>query len=190
MGRFFDKNEVFIIVIIILLLDLNSSCWDFLNHIIFKQKKDTLVYLAVLGLVLVDLYVLHEAVISVRQPPIVLSPTKNKEPKKCQDVAEEQIEEEYKTIGELKYVCQPDPNAHGYLLSEKLVMGFVAVVLIIIVGICLSVSEFRYKYKFGEVNDFNTRAWRCVPLILVAIGLIYLVLKKNTSWDNFHFPLV
>jgi hypothetical protein len=177
MGRFFDKNEVIIIVVVILLLDLNASCWDFLNHIIFKSKKNTLAFMAVIGLVIVDLYVLREAVSSIRQPDITFAPNNNTHPKNCLDEANNQIKEEFETIKGLEKVCCPDPSEHGHILSEKLVHGFVIVVLLIVVVVSLTITE--SNYKFGEINDFETRAWRCSPLVLIALGLVYFTFSRK-----------
>ena len=59
MGRFFDRNELVIIVTIILIFDLNAGVREFIEYIFYSGKSGFVPFILVLMSILLDTYVLH-----------------------------------------------------------------------------------------------------------------------------------
>ncbi len=171
MGRFFNKYELVIIVIIFVLFDLNGSCREFLNHIIFKNKKNTMAFFIVLVTLLYDAYLVHLVVNSTRTPDIKYATNNVRNIMTCADEADIQIARQSDILTKLETICEPDPDQPALITSKKIVMSFMAGVLILVVIICVNISE--SDYEVGEINKFNTRLSRSVYLILTAGLLLY-----------------
>lgn len=181
MGRFFDKYELIIIIIIFVLFDLNGACREFIQHICFKNKKHTIAFFIVLGALLYDILLIHLVVDSTKSPPVQYkaeakvdpnpNPNPNPHSHTCQtDMKDQQIQLE-KKLSQINLVCEPDPTDTSFAISKKITMTFIVGVLIVIVVVCLLINQ--SSYPGIEINDFQTRLIRSSPLIIASIILIY-----------------
>ena len=59
MGRFLNKQELIIIVLLILLLDFNGFISTALNHIMYGQRRNTWIFLFSVALLLYDIFIMN-----------------------------------------------------------------------------------------------------------------------------------
>jgi len=171
MARFLNKNELIIIILIILLFDLNGSCFEFLNYIIFKNQKGIFAIIIIMGFLMIDSYIYHDVSNIIPMPDIEYKPNNIRNINTCEDEINIQIDEQTRIISQLKHACDSDKIPTSTIISEKIVFNFIAVVLIIIIICALAVSE--SEYKPGTINSFGTRTVRSIPLFILAILYIY-----------------
>ena len=178
MARFFNKNELIIIILIILLFDLNGSCFEFLNYIIFKNQKGIFAIILIIMFLIMDSYVYHTVVNIIPMPDVEYKPNNIRNIHTCKDEINEQVNEQNQIISQLKNICDSDETSSN-IISEKIVFNFMAIVLIIIVICALSVSQ--SKYEPGTINSFGKRALKSMPIFILAILYIYIANFKLDS---------
>lgn len=171
MGRFFNKYELVLIVIIFVLLDLNGSCKEFLNYILYKNKNTnshTIAFIIILIALLYDAYLIHVIVEMDPDPdPNIQYATNN-------NIKTHNEQKNYKSESDYP---ESDADQSVLTMSKQIVWSFIAVVMLIIVLVCLSRNHLNYE--MDELNDLQIRFVRSVPLILVA-GILLYSAHKNT----------
>lgn len=180
MARFLNKNELIVVILIILLFDLNGACFEFLNYIIFKSQKGLLAIMLVIIFLLVDTYIYHRISNIVPMPDVKYKPNNVRNINTCEEEINIEINKQEEIIYQLEHACDSKGTETSTLISEKIVLNFIAVVLIIIVICSLSVRE--SSYKPGTINSLQTRSLRSVLIFIIAVLYIYVAnfkLGKN-----------
>ena len=183
MGRFFDRSELVLIVMIFVLFDLNGACREFINHICFKNKKQTIAFLIVLGVLVYDVVLINLVINSPKTPPVTFtvddsnpSHAHNQEEQtpqvKCEFETNVQRTDLNKKISQLDSLCVDNSGSNALIISKKIVTIFIAVVLLMITFACLTISSDSYPNT--EINPLSTRFFYSTPLIIAVIILIYL----------------
>lgn len=180
MARFFNKNEIIIIILIILLFDLNASCFGFLNYIIYKNETSIYAIIIIMIFLLADTYIYHVILHIVPVPEVEYGPNQIRNISTCEKQINIQIEEQIHIISQLEQSCDTDRSPPGIIFSEKIVFNFIAIVLIIIVICCLTITPSNYKCII--INDLQTRTLRSIPILMFAMVYIFIgnfKLNKN-----------
>src|SRR5271165_6106674 len=103
MGRFFNKSEIIVIILIILLFDLNGSCFEFLNYVIYKNNTNKFIIILIMALLLLDTYIYHTVSNIVPVPDVVYTVSNNANPNKqhtntCEKQTDDDIKEHEEVI--------------------------------------------------------------------------------------------
>jgi len=152
MGRFVDKNELVITVILVILLDLNVASGEFIKYIFFGEAS-VLTYLLVLAGFLIDISILNIVVGSNDFEPI-----------------------NYQSVGseaKAKTSTLTDPLSDPSVLPKvkKGINTLVAVILMIIVLSAFIIPTY-YPDISSPLSSVN-RLTRSLPLIASAASLTY-----------------
>lgn len=148
MGRFVDKNELVIAVILVILLDLNVASGEFIKYI-FYGDLSLFTYLFILFGFLIDVSILNL---------VIKSSDFNKISYQLGDNNQEKIEE-------------TDQNKNVLLKIKKYINAFVSVLLLIIVGSAFIVP-YCYPSIVSNLSIFS-RLIRSTPLLLSAGSIAY-----------------
>ena len=162
MGKFLNKNEVVILVLLLVIFDFNGFCDVSLQNIMYKDQRSIVAFILAFVFLAIDLYSYHVVSYSYPTPDSDYKPTKATVANSCDDFAKEAIENTNELANGYKAVCKTPANEVGYYYSQKMVNNFVALVLVFMVVICMAMSN-------GEnVNSRLTRTLFALPIIIFA----------------------
>lgn len=166
--KFFNKNELVLIILLILLLDLNGFCNVALNHIVYSKDKYTFIFLLSIALLLYDIYVFH-TVANYRELPNVQFTVEEKyDDVTCKEDIESEISNNVTRINKLERIKQNcDKIDIQSVFIEKIVVNYTAVVLIILCIFAVLINN------HDGMNNEQTKMIISVPIIIVAMGLLY-----------------
>lgn len=142
MGRFFNKNELVIIVIIILFFDLNNFTESITNQIINKEKLNIILFLLLIILISFDLYIFYSVTYSIPTAPkyynVQISNPKDSassiEQNLCQEEVNHEINNYTRDIEEISKIdCNNYQIEKNYIRVKRIVMVIVSIVLFMIV---------------------------------------------------------
>lgn len=167
MARFFDKNELIIIILIILLFDLNGACFEFLNYVIYKDRSDILTVSIILLFLILDTYVFHMISNSTPIPQITYEPNNIRGTQTCQDETTERINEQVHIIGQLEQACDNPATNDVFISAEFMVLNFIAIALLAVIICSIFVTP------DATVNSLGNRFIKVVPIFITMFGYIY-----------------
>lgn len=175
MGKFLNKSELIIIVLLILLFDFNGFCDTSLNHIMYGRRRHTWIFLIAVVFILYDIFVFHMIVNHEPIPDVQFGIESDSKAVTCEDSMEEQIGDQQKKIDELEKAKKRCPAKEKEMeeedkannIIETLVLNFIVIVMISMVMATVSVSG-------GEgVNRKSKRFILSIPILIVAILLFF-----------------
>lgn len=169
MSRYFDKRELVLILLVILLFDINGYCTTVIPHIIYKNKQTWLVFIMINLVILIDIYIYHSEVNSVELHNIEFVNNKLRYDDTCENkikYAKEEITKQYNEL--LNNNCTKKENIY-YKTLEKVVLTILA---------CLFICLFIGATYISETNTVDSKEWRIIrgsPLLLLSVGILYFV---------------
>jgi uncharacterized membrane protein len=163
MVRFFNKNELIIILLVILLFDLNGFCDIASDHILYVDKRAFFSLFLALIFLLFDIYFYTSL---INSEPLTYTTYKNNKKRDltCEEHVDDQVEDLNMHIDKIQKSCTAKINNSGHVISSKLVLGFTNLVLVIMLIACITHSG------SGNENS-NTLTYR----ILLSIPVILLI---------------
>lgn len=172
MARFMNKNELIIIILLLLVFDLNALCYITLPHILYKDQRNLMSFLLGLSFLIFDMIVFHIIVHSVPTPEIKF---KNnhlhvKNLPTCKETVIEQTKNQYDNINKLKQICKNNTMDIGHLLSEEIVLNYIAIILILIIVSCTIIKGTRNE---PNMNSNLVMGLYAIPLIIIIIGTLF-----------------
>lgn len=171
MGRFLNKQELIIVVLLILLLDFNGFISTALNHIMYGQRRNTWIFLFSVALLLYDIFIFHIIIKHDPIPEVDFKPNENRKGMNCEEILKKQVKENSDKnikLGELVKECNNDPNQKANKLTEQITLNFVVFVLImIVIGAALT------NGGRADVNPVSKRLILSIPVMIIA-GLIFI----------------
>jgi len=184
MGRFFNKNELVIIIIIILFFDLNNFCNTALNQIISKEKLNVMLFLFLIIMIVFDVYIFYSVANSIPTAPnyynVKESPKSNEDNttpqavsrrSTCQQEVDAEIRNYVNDINEIKKInCSEYRTEQNYVKIKKIILVIVSIVLITIIsaGMILPGS-----------NPLYIRAPLCIPLLTFVLVALYFAYQTS-----------
>jgi len=176
MNRFFSKNELTLIILLIMLFDLNSFCDISLKHIVYTNNRMFLTFFMGLTFLLLDIFIYHTITNTTPMPEVVFQPNSSRDqPTTCEASVQKQVAQYNDAINKSKTLCTNPQSNQFAIISEKVVINFVATVFVAIV-----ISALAMKMT-PEMNPRLTRLALSVPLILIMLALVV--------WVNAFVPL-
>lgn len=173
MARFFDKKELVLIALLILLFDFNGFCDVVIPHIMFKDKQVWGTFLMVFAFLIIDAYIYSAEADSLPLETITFSNNQNHEEHSCDNIIKEQKEKFENKMEELHNICNvPEPK--GYSLMKKISLTTITFILVAIYFIAVT-----SKGDYGEniLDSVKSRALRGSPLLLIGLIIMYLAYK-------------
>ena len=155
MGRFMNKRELVLIVLLILVFDLNGFCDMITSHIPFKGNFSLFTYLLSIIFLLFDVYVFHYVVTHEPEHEVSYKVASYVETEK-RSKAEEEIE---------KLMIE---NEGQFNLSEKVVVNFIAIAVIMMIVFSV---YFSAKSKADNINSMPKVLLLIIPLLFVVSSL-------------------
>jgi ABC-type multidrug transport system fused ATPase/permease subunit len=148
MGRFFDKNELVMIIFVILIFDICVSSGEFINYIFYKGKSGIVAYILIFVAVIMDIYVFY--IVAESKDPIQITYGVNAE-----NVSIDDYEKNKKLLQSI---------------SQKMSVFIMFVLLAIVITVLLMPGG---VYSGMQTNTFRTRILRSVPLLGIVVFLFY-----------------
>ena len=167
MPKFFNKNELVLLMLIILMFDVNGFCEVFVPYIVDSEKRDyILIGLSIISIIY-SIYVFH-TICYYREPPSVKYKTSdNHEEKSCNESVNETIKKNDQMINEMKLNCETGDINYGINLSEKIVLTIIPLIFITFIYTTI------YKVDDGnKINSKNMRMLLSIPIILLACSIL------------------
>ena len=193
MARFFDKTELILIILLILLFDLNGFCDIALKHITYKEKTNHILLLLTISFLVIDVLIYHMILHSrpVVEVEFTVDSTLHhgKEESKsdfCIKEIKHEVEEYQKKIDNTKKICDIPTTTKYSRISELIVGNFIVVVLIFIVfGALLTTNKYYEEDSSREpVNSAGVKLLLSIPVILAALGIgIFINLPQLHDYD-------
>ncbi len=161
MGRFLNKEQLTIIILVILLFDLNGFADMSLRGMIHADISYTIFLLSLVFLIF-DTYVYHYINTLYELPDVDYSVNYVTETNDCNAFVKDITDQSNQTITNAKNLCLTPNTSIQSVISEKMVLNTIAAVLVmcVIVGTVKSDSKYRSQIKYT------------LPLMLVAASYL------------------
>ena len=166
MGRFFNKNELINIMLIILLLGMNSFTDISTSYISYENKRNHIGLIMAMGFVLLDIYI-YSSLVNSRPLPDVVYRTAEKIALDCKHENEKQINDALEKIRSIKNICHEPTSDPGGILSKKIVVGFVVTVILVVITTSITLGG-----SDPNSNSLKMRILLSLPLVALAGGVI------------------
>ena len=161
MGKFLNKRELILLVLIIVLFDLNGFCETALNHIIYGRRRHTMIFLLSVAILCYDIFIFHSIINHPPIPEIEFKPNDLHKTLTCEEELENQLETKTKQIKNTTVKCKIDETNNSNKLTETLVLNFIILILIMI---CVSTISIK------DSEGINLRSKRLIlasPIIII-----------------------
>ncbi len=158
-----NKNELVLLITIILLLELNSVSQISIDHITFSSKKQWIAYIICILSFAYTMYIYHSVCHSTPSAPISFSVDTTHNISTCQDLIQTSIDNKQQDIQNLKTLCEAKLS-QGVYYSEKVVLTFI--VIMILVMVIMSIAN-----KSFDANSFGTKTMYAIPILLLACSV-------------------
>lgn len=165
MVRFFNKNELIVIMLVILLFDLNGFCDISASHITYEDKRAYFGLLLAMSFLLFDIYI-YRSLVNANSIPDISYTNNRKHHLDCEGDVEDQIEDHSRQLNEIKKICTSDKNNDGHLIAERIVMLFINIIVVIIVMTCIF-----FGGNHEKSNNMTTRVLLSIPLVLLSCSI-------------------
>ena len=170
MGRFLNKRELVIVVLLILLLDFNGFISTALNHIMYGRRRHTWIFLISVALLLYDIFIFHVIINHDPMSELDFKPNDDREVRTCEENLEKEIKNNNKNnveLNNLKNKCNNDDYKGANELTEKITLNFVVFVLTMIIISTMLVNN------GPDTNPTSKKLILSIPIIIVA-GLVFI----------------
>lgn len=158
MPKFLNKNELVLLILIILLFDVNGFCAISTPYII-NNKGSLFTVILTMIFVLYSTYMYHTISTGYASYPITYTPNDyHSGPPSCDIILSEMATSDNIQISEMKQICEDKPVTLGTLLSEKIVLTSIALILFIFVLVSVFYTE----------NYSNDKLLRAIPTLIMA----------------------
>lgn len=164
MARFFEKNELVLIMLIILLLDFNGFCDTVIPHVLFKDQQTWGSFVVVFIMLIVDVFIYKNTVNSIPFDIIDFSNNKDHGVKTCEQEVKDKTEVYMKKIKDMDNVCSRTVNKGSVILKNIILYSIIAIIVIFSIA-CISFSE------SDVIDTRQNRMMRCVPLVLLLCSI-------------------
>jgi len=168
MGKFMNKQELILIVLLILLFDFNGFCGTALDHIMYGKRRHTLIFLIAVVLILYDIFIFHVIVTNDPLPEVEFKPTDEKIVT-CEQGINEQVKMHEESARQLKGLineCKVQKTDAANHLTETIVLNYIALVLVAMFIACVAIPGTE------DTNRRSKRAILGIPVLIVAILLL------------------
>jgi hypothetical protein len=174
MARYFDKKELVLIALLILLFDFNGFCSVVIPHIMFENKQAWFTFVIVCGFLLVDTYIYTSEVNTLPFETVIFSNNKQHGHKSCNEQVLEQKEKLEHKMSELYDVCNKSvPNY--FITMKKIALTTIATILIVIFGVCVSIKNDTISSNLNlELSPKHSRILRAIPLLVISILVLWM----------------
>ena len=164
MARFFEKNELVLIMLIILLLDFNGFCDTVIPHVLYKDHQAWGSFVVVFVMLLVDVFIYKNTVNSIPFDTIIFSNNRDHDKKTCEQEVKDKVDDYMKKINNMENVCDKPVNKGSVILKNVILYLIIAIVATFLV-VCVSFSE------SDTIDTRQNRVMRCVPLVLLLCSI-------------------
>lgn len=166
MPKFFNKNELVLLMLIILMFDVNGFCEVSLQHIVNTNKRSFALFFMTLFFMTYSIYVYHMVCYTVAPPSVTYAVSHKHEIPTCAEQVEEIIKTNLDAVDEMARNCDEHINK-GIYLSERLALTIIPIIILIFMYVAI------YKVDEGEgINSQNTRILLSVPAILLSCSIL------------------
>lgn len=178
MGKFLNKNELILVILIILLFEFNGFCGTALNHIMYGKRKHTFVFFISIALLLYQIFVFHTIISHLPIPDVKFKIDKltNNEIT-CETQLKTQIDINNDRVSQLKNIekmCKNMSIDDSLKLTEKIVLNFIAIVLVL-----LFISTILVSGNF-DANGTGKKIFLGIPVIIISLSLfVYTNIYKS-----------
>jgi hypothetical protein len=178
MPKFFNKNELIILMLIIMLFDLKGFCDVALEHVVNTDDKQLILFFLTMVFTCFSIFVYHT--ICEIPPPIQVKykPSDKHHIPTCEEEVQEFIHRKEEIIDEMNKNCSHSVS-YGTHLSERIALTAITILLL----------TFAYFAVNGVnegpgINPKSIRILYTTPIVLMACCIcsfanIYLPLKRN-----------
>lgn len=174
MPKFFNKNELIVLMLIILMFDVKGFCDVSLEHIINKDdRKFTLFFLTMTTMIL-SMYA-YDVVCNITPPPKVKYAVTQTPNQTCEENVKYKSNQCDDIINEMEENCKYKLG-YGIYASEKIALTTISLILLI----------FAYYAIYNAVGGLNTnnkvtRMWLSSPILILASCIL--------SFAHIYMPL-
>lgn len=162
MQKFINKNELVLLFLIMLLFELNSFCSVSLSHIIYENKRKWAILIIGSISYMYMLYIYHVVCNMVPLTSVKYDVDTSKKVTECADYVSNTINDINHTENELKNICSLPRDNDGILISEKFIMLFITLILIMVTIVALS--------RDGKgINTTWTKLLCASPIIIMSM---------------------
>lgn len=188
MARFFNNDELILLILLILLFDLNSFCDMSLQHIVYREKRNIPIFVLIVLFLLADTYVFYKVCESAHVKNVecdhgdfsykVVRHDENHNKKnhnaEIHNTENQEEDHDILTPEDIKI----DKNIK---ITEYIVGNFVVLVLVAIVTAALLSRSKDDMQTSNTFNSTKTKLLLSIPIFLamVAILLFINIPKRN-----------
>jgi hypothetical protein len=174
MPKFFNKNELIILMLIILMFDVKGFCDVSLEHIINKNdRKFTLFFLTMITMIF-SMYV-YDVVCNITPPPNVKYSVTQNSNHTCEENVKYKSNQYNDIINEMEENCKYKSN-YGIYASEKISLTIISILLLIFAYYAI------YNAGVGPTtNNKVTRMWLSSPIFILVCCIL--------SFAHIYMPL-
>ena len=168
MGKFMNKNELVLIILLILLFNFNGFCSTALNHIMYGKRKHTIIFLFAVAFLIYDIFIFHSIINHDPVPDVKFKNNDIHKTLSCEEFMTEQINDHDDKINQLKIIqesCNSIKDDSGFQLTETIVLNFITLVLVLIFVSTMAMND------NNEINKLSKRIFLGTPVMIVAILL-------------------
>lgn len=167
MPKFFDKSELILLILIILLFDVNGLCEIASKYIITTDKGSIIAYLLTLSIMFYSLF-LYDGICNMYELPTIIYKVSNDHSGKpsCNKITDKLKDTCNRFITDMDDNCVKPNIDHGTYLAERLTFNVIGVILLVLVFVSI------FKVYDGEnINSKPMRALKSLPVIIASLGI-------------------
>lgn len=165
MPKFFNKNELIVLMLIILMFDVKGFCDVSLEHIINKNdRKFTLFFLTMITMLL-SIYA-YDWVCNITPPPNVKYTVNQIPNPTCEENVKNTSIHNNNIINEMEENCK-HKLSYGTYASEKIALTFISLILLIFVYYAIYNADVT-----PMTNNKVTRMYLSSPIILLSCCIL------------------
>jgi hypothetical protein len=169
MARYFDKRELVLIALLILLFDLNGFCDIVLPHILFKDKQTWILFVMVSVSLFVDIGIYRTELNSIPFEQVTFANNEDHNKKNCEEKIDIQISNLNNKIGQLKNKCNTEIS-QSYKVVEKMALTIIALIFVTIFVVAVTIDD-------ANMDKRKYRILRGLPLLFFS-GIILTLAYK------------
>lgn len=167
MPKFFDKTELVLLILIILMFDVNGLCEIASKYIITTDKGSIIAYLLTLSIMFYSLY-LYDSICNMYELPTIIYKVSNDHSGKptCNEITDKLKNTCNRAIISMDDNCIKPSINHGTYLAERVTFNIICVILCVLAY----VSIFRVV-DGDNINPKFKRFIFALPILLASCGI-------------------
>jgi len=164
MARYFDKRELVLIILVLMMLDFNGFCDTVIPHIVNKNEQTWLMVFIVTMTLFIDISVYVSTIHSVPTDKIFFSNNREHNTRDCKSQIEshkKELQNKMKNVNES--ICETNEYMYAHNVIKTIALMLIASIIVVICGVSVAIGE------SDIVDGRSARVLRSLPVLFVGI---------------------